>query len=186
MAVTPSTMLELGTIIPDFDLLSTENQRLSREDVVGSKGLLVCFICNHCPFVIHVAPELARIGKDFPQMGIGVVAINSNDTENYPEDSFDRMVDEKQNRGYSFPYLFDESQSVARSFDAACTPDFFLFDSSKRLYYRGRLDESRPGNDIISDGKDLRSAADSMLAGTNPPEKQSPSMGCNIKWFPDK
>ena len=183
MAVTPSTMLELGTSLPSFNLISTENQRLGQDDVIEANGLLVCFICNHCPFVIHIAKQLAKIGRDFEKIAIGVVAINSNDTKNYPQDSFDRMIEEKEARGYSFPYLFDETQSVARSFAAACTPDFFLFDANKKLYYRGRLDESRPGNSIISDGKDLRVAAEAMIAGKTAPEKQLPSMGCNIKWF---
>ena len=183
MAVTPSNMLELGTKLPEFELLSTEHERISGDKAFGDNGLLVCFICNHCPFVIHVAHALAELGRDFDKMGIGVVGINSNDAKNYPEDSFDRMIDEKKNREYPFAYLIDETQEVAKSFQAACTPDFYLFSQDRSLFYRGRMDESRPGNQVEPSGNDLRAAAELMLTGKPSPSEQHPSMGCNIKWL---
>ncbi|HEX7009366.1 MAG TPA: thioredoxin family protein [Phycisphaeraceae bacterium] len=193
MAVTPSTMLALGTPAPDFALPDTEGNLVSRQDFQG-KPLLVMFICNHCPYVRHVAPELARLARDYIPKGVGIVAINSNDTQQYPNDNPQRMKEEKAARGYPFPYLFDETQEVAKAYTAACTPDFFLFDRDHILVYRGQLDDSRPTR-IASGvydstqnrptGKDLRDALDAVLAGRSPNPKQKPSMGCNIKWKPD-
>lgn len=193
MALTPSTMLELGTAAPDFALPDTDGQTVSREDYAG-KPLLVMFICNHCPYVIHVADELARIGRDYGVEaggGVGIVAIMSNDVASYPDDSPQKMKEEKAKRGYGFPYLYDESQAVAQAYTAACTPDLFLFDANHKLAYRGQLDDTRPhrissGNydarDGQADGTDLRAALDAVLAGQAPAEDQKPSMGCNIKW----
>ena len=182
MAQTPSNMLPLGTIAPSFDLPDTDGKRHSLDDAAGSRGYLVMFICNHCPFVIHVADELARLGEDCIARNVAVFAINSNDFENYPADSPAKMKDEKARRGYSFPYLIDEDQSVASAYNAACTPDFYLFDQDRRLVYRGQLDGSRPGNNVAIDGKDLRTAIDALLAGESVNERQVPSIGCNIKW----
>lgn len=193
MALTPSTMLPLGTAAPDFSLTDTAGNTVSREDFVG-KPLLVMFICNHCPYVIHVAPELARIGKDYGIASggeVGIVAIQSNDVENYPDDSPAKMAEEVHKRGYTFPYVYDADQSVAKAYTAACTPDLFLFDADHKLVYRGQLDDTRPhrissGNyddrEGAANGADLRAALDAVLAGAGPVEKQLPSMGCNIKW----
>jgi len=192
MALTPSTMLELGTEAPDFSLPDTEGNTVSKDDFRG-KPLLVMFICNHCPYVKHVADELARLGKDYMPKGVGVVAIMSNDVENYPDDSPEKMKAEKASRGYPFPYLYDASQEIAQAYTAACTPDFFLFDADHKLVYRGQLDDTRPerissGNYDSSNneanGKDLRAALDAVLAGEKPGGEQKPSMGCNIKWKP--
>ncbi|MEM1353414.1 MAG: thioredoxin family protein [Planctomycetota bacterium] len=189
MALTPSTMLALGTQAPDFTLPDTQNNTVSRIDY-ADRPLLVMFICNHCPYVIHVAPELARLGEDYGDR-VGIVAIQSNDIENYPADSPEKMQEEKANRGYTFPYVYDADQSVAKSYTAACTPDFFLFDADHKLVYRGQLDDTRPhrissGNyddrDGQANGADLRAALDALLAGQGPVERQLPSMGCNIKW----
>jgi peroxiredoxin len=192
MALTPSTMLELGTEAPDFSLPDTEGNTVSKDDFRG-KPLLVMFICNHCPYVKHVADELARLGNDYMPKGVGVVAIMSNDVENYPDDSPEKMKAEKASRGYPFPYLYDASQEIAQAYTAACTPDFFLFDADHKLVYRGQLDDTRPerissGNYDSSNneanGKDLRAALDAVLAGQKPGGEQKPSMGCNIKWKP--
>lgn len=180
MSLTPSTMLPLGTQAPDFSLPDTDGKTVASDDFAG-RPLLVMFICNHCPYVKHVAAELARIGRDYSGK-IGIVAISANDAENYPEDSPALMKKESIARGYSFPYLYDESQQVARSYDAACTPDFFLFDGGHALVYRGQLDASRPANAIPVTGKDLRSAIDAVLRGAPADQDQRPSMGCNIKW----
>jgi hypothetical protein len=142
------------------------------------------FICNHCPFVKHVREELVRLGRDYEQRSVGIVAISSNDVAAYPDDSPERMREEKERAGYPFPYLFDESQEVAAAYRAACTPDFFLFDADRRLVYRGQLDDSRPGNDLPVTGSDLRAAMEAVLAGRPAPEPQKPSLGCNIKWKP--
>ncbi len=191
MALTPSTMLELGTAAPDFALPDTDGNTVSRGDFAG-RPLLVMFICNHCPYVKHVAPELKRVGDDYGQ-NVAVVAIQSNDVANYPDDSPAKMKQEKAERGYAFPYLYDESQQVAKAYTAACTPDFFLFDAGHRLAYRGQLDETRPhrissGNyddrNGLANGKDLRAALDQVLAGQSVTVEQVPSMGCNIKWKP--
>ena len=190
MALTPSTMLELGTEAPDFALPDTDGNTIKKENFRGP--LLVMFICNHCPFVKHVAPELARIGHDYGDK-VGIVAIMSNDVENYPDDAPDKMNAEKEARGYPFPYLYDQSQAVAQAYTAACTPDFFLFDADHKLVYRGQLDDTRPhrissGNydarDGEANGRDLRAALDAVLAGKTPSAQQKPSMGCNIKWKP--
>jgi peroxiredoxin len=184
MAATPSTMLPLGTKAPDFDLPDTvSGERVRRTDFEG-KPLLVMFICNHCPFVRHVREQLAAIGRDYAPRGLGIVAINSNDVDNYPDDSPEKMKGEAADAGYTFPYLFDESQRVAKEFRAACTPDFFVFDADHKLVYRGQLDASRPKNDEPVTGADLRAALDAALEGRPAPEKQLPSIGCNIKWKP--
>lgn len=180
MALTPSIMLPLGTAAPDFGLPDTEGGRVKLADLTG-KPLLVMFICNHCPYVKHVATALARLGRDY-EGRVTLVAINSNDVANYPEDSPEKMKAERKQRGYTFAYLYDETQQVAKAYHAACTPDFFLFDSKHKLAYRGQMDASRPGNDIPNDGKDLRAAMDAVLGGKSPNADQKPSIGCNIKW----
>ncbi|WP_425614316.1 thioredoxin family protein [Anatilimnocola sp. NA78] len=182
MVKTASTMLPLQTQAPDFSLLNVDGQMVSLSDFKGQPGLLVIFMCNHCPFVKHVAPELARLAMDYMPRGIAVVGINSNDTSKHPEDSPEQMVHEAEQRGYAFPYLFDEDQDAAKAYHAACTPDFFLFDGDQKLYYRGQLDPSRPKAGDVADGRDLRAAMDALLAGKPAPEKQIPSLGCNIKW----
>jgi peroxiredoxin len=183
MARTESTMLPLGTPAPDFRLPDTvSGKTVSLEDVAGDKGTLVMFICNHCPFVKHVLDELARLGGEYPERGIGVVAISSNDITGYPQDRPERMAELAQARGLSFPYLYDESQNTARAYDAACTPDFFVFDANRKLAYRGQLDDARPGNNIPVTGKDLRAALDALIEGKPVPKEQKPSIGCNIKW----
>jgi len=183
MAATPSTMISLGTQASAFALGDPATGKiLSLDDVKGERGLLAMFICNHCPFVKYVASELARIGHVYMQKGLGVVAINSNDVESYPDDSPEKMVEEAELRGYPFPYLYDETQEVARAYDAACTPDFFLYDANLSLVYRGQLDDSRPGNDLPVTGGDIRGAIESLLAGESISSDQKPSIGCNIKW----
>jgi peroxiredoxin len=181
MVKTASTMLPLGTLAPEFSLLNVDGRTVSRSDFAG-QPLLVMFICNHCPFVKHIADELARLGADYAARGVGIVAINSNDPSTHPDDSPERMVHEAESRGYVFPYLFDEEQEVAKAYRAACTPDFFLFDASHRLVYRGQLDDSRPKSDIPVTGRDLRTALDAVLGGHPVAEKQRASLGCNIKW----
>lgn len=182
MARTPSTMMPLGTSAPDFALPDTDGNTVRRSDFEDARALLVMFICNHCPFVKHVRDELARLGRDYAASDIGIVAISANDAEAYPTDAPERMAEEKAAAGYVFPYLYDESQDVARAFGAACTPDFFLFDGSGRLVYRGQLDDSRPGNDQPVTGRDLRDAIDAVLGGEPVSTLQKPSIGCNIKW----
>jgi peroxiredoxin len=175
-------MMALGTQAPGFALPSTTGEAIQLSDFSESPALLVMFICNHCPFVIHVREELAALGREYGERGVAIVAINSNDVENYPDDSPEKMAEEVTLAGYTFPYLFDASQAVAHSYRAACTPDFFLFDGSQRLIYRGQLDESRPGNDVPVTGTDLRAALDATLAGAPVNADQLPSIGCNIKW----
>ncbi|MGK7388937.1 MAG: thioredoxin family protein [Candidatus Cyclobacteriaceae bacterium M2_1C_046] len=183
MALTASNMLELGTLAPDFTLKDTiTEQDYSFNDIKGDKATVVMFICNHCPYVKHVQPELVRLAKDYQDKGIGFVAINSNDVERYPEDSPELMKAEARKWGYPFPYLFDETQTVAHTYDAACTPDFYIFGSDKQLVYRGQLDDSRPGNEKPLTGKDIRAALDDLLNGNPVTERQIPSQGCNIKW----
>jgi peroxiredoxin len=177
-------MLPLGTGAPDFALPNVDGRTVTLADAAGPRGTLVMFICNHCPFVKHVADELAALGRDCLPRGIGVVAISSNDVSSHPADSPEQMVHEAEERGYVFPYLYDETQEVAHAYHAACTPDFFLFDGDRKLAYRGQLDSSRPGNDVPVTGADLRAAIDALLAGHPVPTEQRPSLGCNIKWKP--
>ncbi len=181
---TPSTMLPLGTEAPDFSLPDTDGRTVSRDDFAGAPALLVLFLCNHCPFVKHVQAELARIGRDYGARGIGIVAISSNDVVQYPQDGPEAMKLEKDQAGYPFPYLYDETQEVARAYRAACTPDSFLFDAMRRLVYRGQLDDSRPSNGRPVTGRDLRTALDAVLEGRPVAEEQVPSVGCSIKWKP--
>ncbi|MEZ5991173.1 MAG: thioredoxin family protein [Planctomycetota bacterium] len=180
MAVTPSNMLPLGTPAPDFALPDIDGNVVTRETYKGNP-LLVMFICNHCPFVIHVAGELAQIGEEYSDR-VAVIGINSNDVSTHPDDSPEKMKVEASHRGYTFPYLFDETQEVAKAYHAACTPDFFLFDRDHKLVYRGQLDDSRPNSDIPVTGKDLREALNAVIAGKAISDKQRPSAGCNIKW----
>ena len=176
-------MKELGTKAPDFELKDVVTGRaVSRRDVAGNMGMLVMFICRHCPFVKHVQNELAAIGRDYNGRGVGIVAISANDVASHPEDSPTKLAYQAQELNFSFPYLFDESQQVARAYDAQCTPDFFLYDSQGALVYRGQLDDSRPGNEIPVTGADLRAALDALMAGRPISSEQRPSIGCNIKW----
>jgi len=175
-------MIPLGTAAPNFTLPDTEGNTVSLADFGESKALLVMFICNHCPYVKHVADELAALGKEYQKKGAGIVAISSNDVTTHPDDSPAKMAEEARLRGYTFPYCYDETQEVAKAYSAACTPDLFLFDADKKLVYRGQLDGSRPGNDVPVTGKDLRAALDAVLAGNPVPAEQRPSVGCNIKW----
>ncbi len=183
MARTPSNMLALGTKAPDFTLTDTvTNDLVSLQNIKGEKGTVVMFICNHCPFVIHVNEEIVRIANDYRVQGFGFVAISSNDVENYPQDGPKEMWKTARKNNYSFPYLYDETQEVAKAYDAACTPDFYLFDADLKLIYRGQLDDSRPGNGIPVNGRDLRQAVDAVLRNAKVSEDQKPSIGCNIKW----
>ena len=184
MVLTASTMLPLGAAAPSFALPDTTGRTVRREDFADAAGLLVLFLCNHCPYVKHVRHELAAIGRDYLPRGIAVVAINSNDGDAYPDDAFPRMAAEVERAGYPFPYLHDPTQEVARAYRAACTPDLFLFDRDRRLVYRGQLDDARPGNTVPVSGRDLRRALDALLAGQPIDPVQRPSMGCNIKWRP--
>lgn len=185
MVAVNSTMLALGTHAPDFQLHDAEGKRVCRDDFHG-KPLLVAFICNHCPFVKHIAPELAAFGREVQAKGIAIVGINSNDSQAYPDDAPSAMQTEKQTRGYTFPYLVDSTQEVAKAYQAACTPDFYLFDRDHRLVYRGRFDASRPQQTPpqVPDGSDLRAAVETLVAGKPIPANQKPSIGCNIKWKP--
>ncbi|MCW5517560.1 thioredoxin family protein [Muriicola sp. Z0-33] len=183
MARTASNMLPLGTSAPNFSLPDTVSDRIMNlEDSKGSAGTLIMFICNHCPFVKHVNQGLVQLAKDYEEKGIGFIAISSNDIENYPQDGPALMKVNAKDEGFTFPYLYDATQEVARDYDAACTPDFFLFNSELKLVYRGQLDDSRPGNGLPVTGADLRNALDQMLAGMPVDADQKPSIGCNIKW----
>jgi peroxiredoxin len=182
MAVTASKMLTLGTPAPNFRLPDTEGNIVSLADFEESPALLVIFMCNHCPFVKHVLSDLVTLAKDYQAKGVAVVGINSNDVANYPEDSPEMMAKLVEEAGFTFPYLYDETQKVAKSYQAACTPDFFLFDKESKLAYRGQMDDSRPGNDIPITGLDLIKALDAVLAGREVSTEQKPSIGCNIKW----
>ena len=184
MAATPSTMLSLGTSMPAFRLRNVNGEFVSSEQFAGASGVLVVFMCPHCPFVQHVRSEIARFAKDYQAKGLRVVGINSNDTTAFPQDGVDGMKREIEEASYTFPYLLDDTQDVAKAYRAACTPDFFLFDRNVKLAYRGQLDASRPGNNIPLAGSDLRAAADAVLAGRAPAADQKPSVGCNIKWKP--
>lgn len=177
-----SNMLPLGTRAPDFALPDTDGRIVSLDDASGAPALLVMFICNHCPYVKHVRSELARIGREYGARGVGIVAISSNDPAQYPDDAPEMMKVEKETAGYTFPYLFDASQEVARAYDAACTPDLYVFDRDLKLAYRGQLDDSRPSNGRPVTGHDLRNALDAVLEGRPVPEPQVPSIGCGIKW----
>ena len=182
MAETLSTMLPLGTGAPDFALPDTEGNIIKLSDFAGNQALLVIFMCNHCPFVKHILPELVNLAQGFQQRGVAVVGINSNDVENHPDDHPEKMAQLVQKMGISFPYLYDETQQVARAYQAACTPDFFLFDKNRQLVYRGQMDDSRPGNNLPVTGRDLQTAIDALLEGRPIPQEQKPSIGCNIKW----
>lgn len=185
MVKVPSTMLSLGSPLPSFALPEPATGRVrSSDDFVDAPGVLVMVLSNHCPFVKHVADELAALGAEYQKRGLAVVGINANDVERYPDDSPEKMVEEIELRGYTFPYLFDESQAVVKELRAACTPDFFLFDGNGALAYRGQLDGSRPSLPTPVTGADLRAACDAVLAGKEPVADQTPSVGCNIKWKP--
>ena len=179
-----STMLPLGTQAPPFRLPDTDGRMVSLEETRNAPALLVMFICNHCPYVKHIRQELARFAREYQAKGLAVIGINSNDAERYPDDSPERMKEEKAAIGYTFPYLYDETQQVAQTYHAACTPDFFLFDKDRRLVYRGQFDNARPGNNKPVTGADLRAAVDAVLAGKPVSQQQIPSAGCNIKWKP--
>ena len=181
MVLTPSAMVQLGTPAPDFALPDTDGRTVRLRDFAG-KPLLVIFLCNHCPYVKHVANDLAQVAAKYMAKGVAVVGINSNDVANYPDDSPENMKLERKRRGYTFPYLFDESQAVAKAYQAQCTPDFFLYDAGHRLQYRGQMDDSRPGNGKPITAADLTAAVDAVLAGKPAATMQKPSMGCNIKW----
>lgn len=179
-------MLPLGTLAPDFALPDAVNGKIvSRADFKKSPALLVAFLCNHCPYVKHIQPGLAQMAKDLQARGVGVVAISANDVANYPDDSPDKMREESLRAGYTFPYLYDESQSVALAYRAACTPDFFLFDGAQKLVYRGQMDDARRANNLPVTGSSLRAAVDAVLAGQAVSPNQIPSLGCNIKWKPE-
>lgn len=181
MAETASTMLELGTRAPDFSLPDTEGRRVSRSDFEGAP-LLVVFICNHCPYVKHIREGLVAFAREYMPRGLAMVAVSANDAASFPADAPERMAKEAKAYGYPFPYLYDETQEVAKAYRAACTPDFYLFDRGHELVYRGQFDGSRPGNDVPVTGRDLRRAAGAVLEGKPAPEEQKASMGCNIKW----
>lgn len=187
MVRTESTMLPLGTSAPAFTLKDVvSGDALSLSNFADKKGLLVMFICQHCPFVLHVEAELSRIGQDYVSQGLGILAISANSIETHPQDSPDKLREQVKRASFNFPYAYDETQEVAKSYTAACTPDFFLFDQDHKLAYRGQLDDSRPGNDKPVTGKDLRAAIDQVIANETVPENQKPSIGCNIKWAPGK
>ena len=176
-------MLDLGTTLPPFRLRDINGKAVTSNDFGGSRGVLVAFICPHCPYVRHVRAEFARLAKEIQDRGISVIAINSNDATAFPDDGPDGMRKEVNEVGYTFQYLVDDTQEVAKSFRAACTPDFFLFDSQRRLVYRGQFDDSRPKSEVPVTGKDVKAAVDALLAGTPIPADQRPSLGCNIKWM---
>lgn len=183
MARTPTVQLELGYDAPDFNLPNVvTGQNMTLADVTADHGTVVMFICNHCPFVVHVLDELIRIASDYKTKGIGFVAISSNDVANYPDDSPEKMKQLAVTKAFPFPYLYDQTQEVAKAYTAACTPDFSVFDASRKCVYRGQLDSSRPGNDEPINGKDLRLVLDYLLNGQTVPTHQIPSIGCNIKW----
>jgi thiol-disulfide isomerase/thioredoxin len=182
MALTPSTMLPLGTAAPDFKLPDTSGKIVSPADFKDKAALLVIFMCNHCPYVVHIRPGLAQLARDYAPKGVAIAGINSNDVANYSADSPAKMKEEVKSAGYIFPYLYDETQAVAKAYRAACTPDIYLFDKNQKLVYRGQFDDSRPGNGIPVTGRDLRAALDAVLAGRPVSPNQKASIGCNIKW----
>ncbi len=183
MALTESTMLPLGTAAPAFALPDPlQGKSRSLNELRGEKATLIIFMCNHCPFVLHVIDQIQAVANDYQSKGVRVVAISSNDVDNFPDDSPEKMAEFAQQKNFGFPYLYDESQEVARAYDAACTPDFYLFDADLKLRYRGQMDNARPGNGQPNDGADLRNAIESLLSGSAVTEDQYPSAGCNIKW----
>ena len=184
MSETPSTMLELGTSAPHFRLSDPYGKSVSSDDFKDARAFLVVFMCNHCPYVKHLRSQFAELAKEYQGRGAAVVGINSNDVDNYPDDSPEKMAEEIKLAGYTFPYLYDESQEVAKAYRAACTPDFFLFNRDHRLVYRGQFDDSRPGNGRPVTGRDMRAALDATLEGRPVSGDQTPSVGCNIKWKP--
>lgn len=184
MAQTPSTMLDLGTPAPNFRLPDIDGKDVARDDFKNAKALLIMFVCNHCPYVKHIQSGLVQLAKDYQSKGVAIVAISSNDAEKYTDDTFAKMKDEARQNGYTFSYLYDETQAVAKAYRAACTPDFFLFDKNFKLAYRGQFDNARPKNAEPVTGKDMRAALDALLAGRAPSADQAPSVGCNIKWKP--
>jgi len=186
MASVTSTMLPLGTEAPAFDLPDIRGNRVAISDFQGSAALLVVFMCNHCPYVKHIRESFVELAREYQAKGVAVVAISSNDVEAYPDDSPEQMARDAETFGYTFPYLYDQTQDVARAYRAACTPDFFLFDAERRLVYRGQMDSSRPGGDKAPTGEDLRAALVAVLAGGQVSPQQKPSMGCSIKWKPGK
>jgi peroxiredoxin len=182
MALTPSTMLALGTPAPDFRLPDTGGKTVALADFKSAPALAVLFICNHCPYVKHIQMGLAQVAREYQARGAAFVAISSNDIQTHPDDSPAKMAQEAKAAGYTFPYLYDESQAAAKAYQAACTPDIFLFDAGRKLVYRGQFDDSRPGNGAPVTGRDLRAALDAVLGGKPVSERQTPSVGCNIKW----
>jgi len=182
MSLTPSTMVPLGSPAPDFQLPDTDGKIVRLADLSSAPALLVAFICNHCPYVKHVRSAFAQLAREYQAKGVAIVGISSNDAVAYPDDSPARMKEEKAAAGYVFPYLYDESQDVAKAYKAACTPDFYVYGADGKLAYRGQMDASRPGNGKPNDGADLRAALDAVLAGKQPAGQQWPSIGCNIKW----
>jgi peroxiredoxin len=184
VVLTPSTMLTLGTKATDFSLPNVDGRTVSLADFTGAPALLVVFMCNHCPYVKHVAAGLAQLARDYQAKGVAVAGINSNDVAAHPDDSPAEMAHEAKSRGYTFPYLFDATQRVAQAYKAACTPDFYVFDKDQKLVYRGQMDASRPDSGVLVTGKDLRAALDAVLACKPLPADQKPSIGCNIKWQP--
>lgn len=186
MALTPSTMLPLGTPAPAFRLPDPSGRLVALEDFAGAPALAVMFLCNHCPYVKHVADGVARFARDYADRGLAVVAINPNDAARYPDDAPPRMAEEAARREYAFPYLVDEGQAVAKAYRAACTPEFYLFDGARRLAYRGQFDAARPANSVPVTGADLRAAVDALLGGRPVTADQRPSVGCSIKWKPGR
>jgi peroxiredoxin len=184
MAAVASTMLALGTAAPDFRLPDPAGRLVARDDFAAAPGLLVMFICNHCPYVKHIRGGLADFAREYQDRGLAIVAINANDVATYPDDRPEKMAEEARAAGYVFPYLYDTTQAVAKAYRAACTPDFFLFDRRRRLVYRGQFDDSRPGSSQPVSGADLRGAVDAVLADRPVSSEQRPSIGCNIKWKP--
>jgi len=184
MVATNSTMLPLGSIAPAFKMPDVKGHHVALSDFPDAIGIVIVFMCNHCPYVKHIRTGLAQLAKEYLPRGISVIGINSNDVANYPADSPAKMAEEVKSAGYVFPYLYDETQEVAKAYHAACTPDLFVFDQNKALVYRGQFDDSRPGNGIPVSGNDLRRALDALLAGTAVSPHQKPSIGCNIKWKP--
>lgn len=183
MALTPSNMMPLGTRAPEFSLPDVvSGNTISLKDVESGKATVIMFICNHCPFVKHVNTQLVELANDYMPKGISFIAISANDATNYPQDGPDEMKKTAHEQGYPFPYLYDETQEVAKSYEAACTPDFFVFDGDMKCVYRGQLDDSRPSNDIPVTGKDIRTVLDQLISGHQVSVEQKPSIGCNIKW----